>query len=415
MAAVSDPVSQLGLSIALVLAVAKIGGDLASRLKQPAVLGELLGGVLLGSIPVPFFVALRTDPSLDMLARLGVLILLFQVGLDSTVRDVMRVGAASVAVAVLGTVGTLLLGLGAATLVLPHASTLLRLFLAAALTATSIGISARVLKDAGAGRRREALTILGASVIDDVLALVVLAVISGAVTGVTAGREATALGVTWLATKALLFLAGATLAGVKLSPLLFRITARLRSDGALVATGLAFCFVLAWTSDAIGLAPIVGAFTAGLILEDSHTARFVARGEPSLTDRMEPISSWLVPIFFVLMGTRADFGAIAHPETLLLTGVLAVAAIAGKLACALGAPRGSDRIAVALGMLPRGEVSLVFANLGLSMGLLDPGQYSALVAVVVLTTLVTPGLLRWRLARPRPDGKPLTSPSEDAS
>ncbi|HEY8087616.1 MAG TPA: cation:proton antiporter [Polyangiaceae bacterium] len=393
-----DPVSRLGLAIALILAAAKLGGHLAARLKLPAVLGELVAGILLGSVPVPFFESLRTDVHVDMLGRLGVLILLFQVGLDSTVKDVLRVGLASAAVAVLGTVGTLVLGFGAASLVLPHSTILLRLFLAGALTATSIGISARVLKDAGAGRRPEALTILGASVIDDVLGLVVLAILSGAVSRASAGQEASAPNVVWLVAKTVLFLAGALLVGTKLSPALFRLTARLRVDGALLATGLAFCFVLAWAADAIGLAPIVGAFTAGLILDDSHSARFVARGEPSLADRMEPISTWLVPIFFVLIGMRADFAALAHPRTLLLTGALAVGAVGGKLACAAGAQRGSDRIAIALGMLPRGEVSLVFASLGLSLGLLDAGQYSALVAVVVLTTLATPVLLRWRLA-----------------
>jgi Kef-type K+ transport system membrane component KefB len=165
----------------------------------------------------------------------------------------------------------------------------------------------------------------------------------------------------------------------------------------LLATGLSTCFVLAFVSNAIGLAPIVGAFTAGLVLDESHSARFVERGEASLSTRIEPISSWLVPIFFVLMGMHADFSAILHPGTLLLVALLTVAAVVGKLACALGAPSGSNRLAVALGMIPRGEVSLVFANLGLSIGLLDAGQYSALVTVVVVTTLITPGALRAQL------------------
>jgi Kef-type K+ transport system membrane component KefB len=393
----SDPVSRLGLAIALILAVAKVGGDLAVRLKQPAVLGELIGGLVLGSVPLPFFESLRTDPFVDILARLGVLILLFEVGLASTVRDVLRVGGAAAAVAVLGTVGTVVACFGAATLALPEARGLTRLFLAAALTATSIGISARVLKDSGAAQGREASTILGASVLDDVLGLVALALVSGAVRSGAAGLRGDALALAWTVGKTLALLGVALVAGVKLSPLLFRLTARLRTDGALIATGLAFCFVLAWISDAIGLAPIVGAFTAGLVLEESHSARFVARGEPSLASRVEPISALLVPMFFVLMGMRADLGALAHPKTLVLTAALAVAAIAGKLLCALGAPRGSDRLAVALGMLPRGEVSLVYASLGVSFALLDAGQYAALVAVVVLTTLVTPALLRWRL------------------
>ncbi len=189
------------------------------------------------------------------------------------------------------------------------------------------------------------------------------------------------------------FLAGAVYLGVKLSPALFRLTSRLRTPGALVATGLSFCFVLAWASDLVGLSPIVGAFTAGLVLEESHSAQFVQRGEPSLSERMEPISSWLVPIFFVLVGMRADVRAMGEGGSLLLTAALLVAAVVGKLACALGVPRGTDRIAIALGMMPRGEVALVFASLGLSLHLLDDGHYAAIVTVVIATTLVTPPAL----------------------
>ena len=398
----SDPVSRLALSIAVILAAAKVGGDLATRLKQPSVLGELLAGILLGSVPFPFFTALHANPYIDILARIGALVLLFEVGLESTIHEVMQVGFAALRVALLGTAGTLVAGWMAARLVLPNQPTLVHLFLAAALTATSIGISARVLKDVGVSRSREAHTILGAAVFDDILGLVVLAVISGAVTRAATGGAAGFSSVAWLLVKALAFLAIALFAGVRLSPILFRLTARLRTSGALVVTGLSFCFVLAWGADVIGLAPIVGAFTAGLILDESHSARFVARGERSLVDRVEPISSVLVPVFFVLMGMRTDFAAMAHPSTLLLGGALAVAAVAGKLGCAFGAPKGTNRLAVAFGMVPRGEVSLVFANLGLSLRvgdhpLLDAGQYSALLSVVVLTTIATPPALRWRL------------------
>jgi Kef-type K+ transport system membrane component KefB len=406
-ALVADPVSRLGLAIALMLTVAKLGGDLATRLKQPSVLGELVAGILLGSVPLPFIEHVRTDPYVDMLARLGVLVLLFEVGLESTVGEVLRVGVASATVAVLGTLGTLAAGWAAAAVALPHASTLLHLFLGASLTATSIGISARVLKDSGASRSREAHTILGASVLDDILGLVVLAILTGAVTHASAGGTVTPWAIGWLLVKTLGFLVVALFIGVKLSTPLFRVTSRLRAGGALLATGLSFCFLVAWASSLIGLSPIVGAFTAGLVLEQSHSSHWVARGEPSLSERMEPISSWLVPIFFVLVGMRADFGALAHPDTLLLVSVLFAAAVVGKLACGLGAPRGTDRVAVALGMMPRGEVSLVFANLGLSMKLLGTSQYAVLVSAVVLTTLVTPPALRWRLGAKRTAGAPL--------
>jgi Na+:H+ antiporter len=399
----SDPVSRVGASIAIILIAAKLGGDMATRLRQPSVLGELVAGILLGGLPFSFIEGLRTDASVDMLARIGVLVLLFDVGLDSTVRDVMRVGLASTRIALFGTVGTLLCGWVAARLAMPGSGTLVHLFVAAAITATSIGVSARVLKDAGSSSSREAHTILGAAVLDDILGLVVLAIVSVAVVRVGAGTV-TAWSVVWLVGKTVGFLAAALIVGVKLSPVVFRASARLRTDGALIAAGLSFCFILAWASDLVGLAPIVGAFAAGLILEESHSAKFVERGEPSLRERMEPISSWVVPIFFVLMGMRADFGALRHPATLLLALALAVAAVVGKLACALGAPPGVDRVAIALAMMPRGEVSLVFASLGLSLrvdgrALLDTRQYSALVTVVVLTTLLTPLALRWRWGR----------------
>ena len=399
----SDPVSRLGLAIAVILVAAKVGGDLAVRAKQPSVLGELAAGILLGSLPLSFFRELRTDTGVDMLARIGVLVLLFEVGLDSTVRDVMRVGVPSMRVAVLGTIGTLLFGWSATRLAAPGSSTLVHMFMAAAITATSVGISARVLRDLGASRTPEAHTILGASVLDDVLGLIVLAIVGGAVTRGDAGGV-TPWHIVLLVGKTFGFLGIALLAGTTLSPAIFRLSARLRGGGALVAAGLSLCFVLAWAADVIGLAPIVGAFAAGLVLEESHSARFVARGEHSLREHMEPIAAWLVPIFFVLIGMRADFRALSDARTLLLVSALMVAACAGKLMCALGASSGVDRLAVAMGMLPRGEVSLVFANLGLALHagphpLLDSRQYSALVAVVVLTTLATPPALRWRLSK----------------
>jgi Kef-type K+ transport system membrane component KefB len=402
----SVPVAQLALAIAIILAVARIGGEIATRLRQPAVLGELLAGILLGCLPVPILVAIRSDVYVEMLAQLGVIVLLFEVGLESTLREVLEVGIASARIAVIGTSATLVAGVGAAWLVLPHGGTLVHLFLGGAITATSIGIGARVLKDSGASRSREAHAILGAAVIDDVLGLVLLAILAGAAVHGASGGSVTVTGIAWLVAKTLLFLVGAAVLGRSLSGQLFRATSRLRTSGALIATGLSFCFVLSWMASAAGLAPIVGAFTAGLILEPSHSARFVARGEASLSERMEPISAWLVPIFFVLIGMRADFGALAQDGAPVLLIVLVLAAVVGKLSCALGAPAGSDRIAIAFGMMPRGEVSLVFASVGLSTGLLSSALYSALVTTVVITTLITPAPLRWRLAlRPIADAR----------
>ncbi|HXX69161.1 MAG TPA: cation:proton antiporter [Polyangiaceae bacterium] len=400
--ATADAISRLGLSVAILLVAAKLGGEVAVRLGQSAVLGELLAGVLLGSIPLHFFVEVRTDPYVDMLARLGILVLLFEVGLGSTIRDVASVAAAATAVAALGTLGSLAFGVVATALAAPGDRLPVRWFVAGAITATSIGISARVLRDAGAASTRAAHTILGASVLDDVLGLLVLAVLTELAQSADAGARVAWIGVAWGALKTIAFLGASIAVGVALSPRLFALTSRLQAPGTLLATGLSFCFVFAWASNAMGLSPIVGAFTAGLVLEELHSSRFVQRGEPSLVARMEPISAWLVPIFFVLVGMRADIRALFQPAALTLGAALVTAAMAGKLACALGAPRGTDRIAIALGMLPRGEVTLVFANLGSSLRsagrpLLDPAHYSALVTVVVVTTLVTPIALRRRL------------------
>jgi Kef-type K+ transport system membrane component KefB len=182
------------------------------------------------------------------------------------------------------------------------------------------------------------------------------------------------------------------------------LTARLQTRSALVVVGLAFCFLLAWVADAIGLAPMVGAFTAGLVLEEDQWREFLDRGERGLDQEIEPLNAFLVPLFFALLGLRTDLGVFLDPGALALALGVTVAAILGKLACGLGAARGSNRLAVSLGMVPRGEVSLVFASLGLTLGeagnpVIDHRAYSALVVMVVLTTLLTPIGLKWSFAR----------------
>src|SRR5262249_19077163 len=265
-----------------------------------------------------------------------------------------------------------------------------------ALTATSVGITARVFKDLGQAGSPEARTILGAAVLDDVIGLVVLALVSAWITNGHAGVAS----LLWILGKTLGFLAVAIFLGVRVTPRVLGAAGRLRTRGALLAVGLAFCFLLAWAAGAMGLAPLIGAFAAGLVLEDLHSAAFVARGERSLSQLIEPISGFLVPIFFVLMGVRADVRMFAHGSTLLLLGALVCAAVVGKLACALGVGEGVNRLTVAFGMAPRGEVTLIYASLGLTLvangtTLIDSRSYSALVGVVLLTTILTPTLLKW--------------------
>jgi len=408
--ATNGEIGSIVLALALILAAAKLGGDLAVRIGQPAVLGELLVGVVLGNLGLLGFHSfdyLARDPGIDLLASLGVLVLLFEVGLESTVRDMLAVGASSVLVAVIGVVGPFLLGWLVGLWLLPHESTYVHVFLGAALTATSIGITARVLQDMRQAQTVEARIILGATVVDDVLGLVILAVVAGAIRAAEAGEALAVSTVAWIFAKATIFLVAALALGVALSPRLFRVAAHLRTDGVLLALGLAFCFLLAWLAGEIGLAPIIGAFAAGLILESVHYRDFVERGEHQLEELIHPISSFLAPIFFVVMGLRTDLAAFAVEGTIGLALALTVAAIVGKQLCSLGVlGRGLDRLSVGIAMIPRGEVGLIFASIGATLTLggqpvLSRQSYAAVVVVVILTTLVTPPALRFSLRRER--------------
>jgi Kef-type K+ transport system membrane component KefB len=408
LAAGEDPSARVVLALALVLVAAKLGGEAAVRLRQPAVLGELLAGVALGNLDllgIGLLEPLKSDPVLDVLARLGVLVLLFEVGLESTVRQMLQVGLSAAAVAVLGVIAPFTLGWGVGAVLVPEAGPLVHAFLGATLCATSVGITARVLQDLGRSRTPEARIILGAAVIDDVLGLVVLAVVSGIIGAVGSGREMSYGAAAAIVVKAAVFLVGALALGVWLAPRVFRGAAQLRTKGVLLALGLASCFAMAWAADAIGLAAIVGAFAAGLVLDELHYREFTGRGEYGLEELVKPIVEFLAPIFFVLMGMRTHLASFADARVLALALALTLVAIAGKQACSLGVLGGTaDRLTVGIGMIPRGEVGLIFANLGLSLQIagkpvLDEATYAAVVLVVIATTLVTPPALRWSLGR----------------
>lgn len=400
-----DPVGHVAIGLAATLIAAKLGGDVAVRVGQPAVLGELVVGVALGNLGSAWLHQLSQDATLDMLARIGVLILLFEVGLESTVGQMLKVGASSFLVAFLGVVTPFALGWAVGAWLLPGASAYVHAFLGATLTATSVGITARVLKDLGRSKSTEARVILGAAVIDDVLGLLILAVVGAVISAADSGESMGLSAVALPLFKAALFLVGSLFLGVYLSPKLFAVASRLRAHGVLLATGLSFCFVLSYLADAIGLAPIVGAFAAGLILEDVHYRDFVDRGEHDLEDLIHPIASFLVPIFFVMMGMRTDLRAFAEPGVLGLAAALTLAAVVGKQACAAGVlGGGADRLSVGIGMVPRGEVGLIFANIGLSLSvggerIVTPATYAAVVVMVVITTMVTPPALKWSLER----------------
>lgn len=404
----ADPSAPVVMALAVMLVFAKLGGDIATRLKQPAVLGELLMGVVLGNLTlVGFggFEAMRNDAFIDMFARVGVIILLFEVGLESTVGQMMKVGLSALLVAVLGVATPFVLGYFVTHWLVPDASTWVALFIGATLTATSVGITARVLKDLEKSQTGEARIILGAAVIDDVLGLVILAVVTGLIGAADKGTELAMGAMVLILVKAVGFLVGALVLGMWLSPRMFNLASKLHTSMVLLPLGLAFCFLLSYLADVIGLAPIVGAFAAGLILEDAHYKDLKDREHHTLEELLHPVASFLVPIFFVLMGMHTDLKAFVAPGVMTFAAVLIVVAVAGKLVAGLGAlGKGLDRLSIGIGMVPRGEVGLIFASIGSHLSIqgekvVDEKMFSAVVVMVIVTTLLTPPALKVTLSR----------------
>lgn len=404
------PVLTILLQLMIILIAAKLGGDLFERFHQPAVLGELVLGMVIGNLHLlgfEGFEAFKHDITLEVLAELGVIILLFEVGLESTVKEMMKVGLASFMVAIFGVVVPFFLGWGVGYLFLPDESIYVHIFIGATLTATSVGITARVLKDIGKINTREAKIILGAAVIDDILGLVILAVVAGIITAVNsgAGEGVSSGAVLWIILKAVLFIIGAVVIGSFVLPHYFKLGFKMKVKGVLLSFSLLVCFLLAYLAGKIGLAPIVGAFAAGLILEDVHYKNFTDRGEHGLEELIAPIAIFLVPIFFVRMGMLVDLTTFARVEILGFAAVMTFAAIVGKQACSLAIfDKTINRVAIGLGMIPRGEVGLIFAGIGAKLILdgqpiISTSTYSAVVIMVIITTLVTPPVLIHSLLR----------------
>ncbi|MGV3720208.1 MAG: cation:proton antiporter [Actinomycetota bacterium] len=415
----TELINQLLIGLVLILVGAKLGGALFERAGQPAVLGEILFGILLGNlglIGLDGLEFLRHNQAITALSELGVVVLLFEVGLESNVQEMRRVGASSLLVAVLGVVAPFALGWGTARYFLPHEPWQVHTFVGAALCATSVGITARVLRDLGQLQRSESRIVLGAAVIDDVLGLVILAVVSGLIKASSGGAPLSALGIALIILQSLGFLVGAILIGGILSPRLFRAAGSLRIEHMLLVTSLSLCFGLAWLAAQIGLAPIVGAFAAGLILDPVHY-KDQNLGEHTVEELVHPIAAFLIPVFFVVTGMSVDLAALGNVSVLGFAAVLTVVAIVGKQACYFGVlGPGLNRLAVGIGMVPRGEVGLIFANIGLTLHVIGPGgklepvvsssTFSAVVIMVMVTTLVTPPLLKWALLRDVSRGEP---------
>lgn len=383
-------IAELLIALLAIFAAAKLFGELAERIGQPAVLGEMFGGIVIGVSGLHLIDP--HDPVLHVLSELGVLLLLFLIGLETDIRRLLSVGGSSMAVALVGVAVPFAAGY-CVGMWLDYPTTV-SVFLGAALTATSVGITARVLSDLGQLRTDESQVILGAAVVDDILGLVLLTVISA----IAAGEKLTVLGVTRVFAIAFGFVALALVVGSFLAPRLIALIARLRVAKALFFTSIMFGFGLAYLADLVGSALIIGAFTAGLVLARTDRGR-------DIEHEVHDVAQFFIPIFFVSVGAAVDLKALspcdAATRQFFIVGMfLTLVAIVGKLVAGYAAfGRPMRKLVIGVGMVPRGEVGLIFAQLGLSAGLLSSGLYSSVALMVMMTTFVAPPALRALLAK----------------
>jgi Kef-type K+ transport system membrane component KefB len=397
---------QLLLALGLLIAAARLGGVLSRRLGQPAVLGELLVGVVLGPSLLDFlhltwFTDTHLDEEIQHFAEIGVILLMFLAGLEIELREMVKTGRAALLAGVLGVVAPMVLGFGAALLFGYEAAE--ALFLGIILSATSVSISAQTLMELGVLRRREGLTLLGAAVFDDILVILVLSVFL-ALGGGAAGGVGEVLGVLG---RMALYLVAAVVVGFWFIPRAVRWVSRLPIAQGLVSFSLVVVLLFAWSAEVVGgIAAITGAFVVGLAFARSSLRHEIERSFSALT------YGFFVPLFFVNIGLHANLRAV--PVTALAFGaVLIVVAVASKiLGSGLGARWGGltrgEALRLGIGMVSRGEVGLIVASVGLAQGLINSVVFSQVVLVVLVTTLATPLMLRWaynqerRAARPAP-------------
>lgn len=408
------------LWIAIILIAAKIS-SLVERLGQPSVLGELLIGVIMGNLALlglNIFEPIKHDAIITFLSELGVVILLFQIGLESNIQKMKQVGLRAFLVAIVGVVTPFILGTYiVGPLLLPGLTANAYLFLGATLTATSVGITARVFQDLKKLQIPEAQIVLGAAVIDDVLGLIILAVVSALV---TAGSVGLGL-IGWITAKSILFLVGSIVLGQLLAPQIGKLFAKIHTGvGMKFTLAISFGLIFAFLAQKIGLAPIVGAFAAGLILDPVHFSYFkdpkvvidvkeaVSNADESIKEKVHlaiephaerhvedlinPVGLFLIPIFFVVTGMNVKLETMFNLPILLTALGITVAAFVGKIVS--GAVAGKvNKWIVGFGMIPRGEVGLIFAMIGKSLGVVNDEIFSIIVIMVILTTLLTPPIL----------------------
>ena len=372
--------SHLLLVLAALLVTAKLLGALAQRIGQPAVLGELLAGVILGGSLLG--VLDPGDPVIHALSELGVIVLLFEIGLQTDLRTMAKVAGTATTVGVVGVVLPFVLGYYVAFSILDF-ERIPALVCGAALTATSIGISARVLSDLGQLNTREGQVVLGAAVLDDIIGLIVLSV----VTSVVLGGTWSVAGIALTTALAIGFIVIAVTGGKLLARPVFASLRRIKTSGTLGVVALAFAFLLSSLAASSGSAMILGAFAAGIALNATTERAEIDRAATT-------IGHFLVPVFFASVGASVQLSTLAEPGTLVAGGLLIAAGVIGKFAAAY-APwrfRGNKRL-IGVAMIPRGEVGLIFAQMGLATKAITPAIFSALMLMVMITTFLAPPLL----------------------
>ncbi len=375
----------------IMLAGAKICGALAKAVGQPTVLGELVAGVLLSSSVLGL-----VDPKVEVIhlfAELGIILLLFLIGLETDLRKLLKVGGTSAAVAAVGVI--LPFGLGYGVCHFLGLSSLASIVAGASLTATSVGITARVLTDLGRLQEPESQVILGAAIIDDIIGLIILTVVAG----LGRGDEVTFASVSKISGIAFGFLLATLVIGSYLVPSVVKLLDKIDLPGSATILGVIFAFALAWLAESSGSAIIIGAFAAGVLLAKSPQSREIEHGVTEL-------GNFFVPLFFVSVGAAVDVRVFdptdpANHQTLKVGSLLVVAAIVGKFAAGYAAPwfKGNKKV-IGVGMIPRGEVGLIFAQTGLTIGVFDAKLFGAVTLMVMVTTFIAPPLLR-KLFPPR--------------
>lgn len=383
-------IEQFLLALIAIFVAAKLFGEIAERLGQPAVLGELVGGVIVGVSGLQLVDP--HDATIHLLSQLGVILLLFLIGLETDLKKLIQVGGSATAVAVVGVMLPLAGGIALGQLL--GFPLMVSVFLGASLTATSVGITARVLSDLGHLKDDESQVILGAAVVDDIIGLVLLTLLDT----LASGEALTFLGVGKIIVVAFGFVLLAIVIGSQLAPRLIRLIDRIEMQRGLFFSALVFALLLAYIADRVGSAIIIGSFAAGLVLARTHRGKEIAR-------EVHDVAQFFIPIFFVVVGAAVDLPSLNpfDPQTrrfLLIGLALTLIGIAGKVAAGYVVwKKGLRRTVIGIGMIPRGEVGLIFAQIGLSSKLLSTGLYSAVALMVMLTTFITPPILRKLLVR----------------